>query len=98
VFRAFPEVAIPAIERKILTKDARLRAEGKPGLKNKDGSMRKPSFTNVDDKIVRASMAQFWKVSDFGKGKRPKNGLMSHSWQALGVLSCYMAKLQAFLT
>lgn len=97
VFRAFPEIAIPAIERKILTKHARLVAKGAKGLINKDGFMRKPSFVNVDDKIVRSAMAHFWKISDFGKGRRPKNGLMSHSWQALGVLSCYLAKQQAFL-
>jgi hypothetical protein len=97
VFNAFPEIAIPAIEGKILAKHKRLVGKGAKGLINKDGSLRKPSFTNVDDKIVRAAMANFWKVSDFGRGKRPQNGLMSHSWQALGVLSCYLAKQQAFL-
>jgi hypothetical protein len=97
VINYFPEVAIPKLEKKIADKDRRLQAQGKRGLRNKDGTLRKPSFRDVDDRIVQAAMVSKWDITDTGPGKRNKYGLSKHSWQALAAGCCFLSKQQPFL-
>lgn len=91
VFNTLPEVCLPRIEKKIMTIHARKEKDGKKGLKNANGAMRSPSFVFVDDRIVLASMKDFWNIPTPKVGKPTQYGLSSHSWQALALCTCYMA-------
>lgn len=95
VFDAFPDICLSRINKKIAYRDALFRGKGRKGLRNKDGSLRKPSFTYVDDRIVQAAMVSLWKIPDIGPGKRNKYGLSKHSWQALAAGCCFLAKVEA---
>lgn len=82
-FDQFPEICIPVIERKI----------EKKGYKNGNSDdPRKPSFVFVDDKIVMECMKQKYGIPLPPKGKGYRYGLKDHSFQALAVASCFIAK------
>jgi len=83
VFQSFPDVAIPRIEKKIRRLDKR----------TKEGVLCKPKFVYVDDGIVKAAMKEKWSIPTPKPGQTNKYGLKTHSWQALGVGSCYLASV-----
>ena len=74
VFKAYPDVAVPLINKKI----------EKKGKKNKDGSWPKPSFVYVDNTIVVAAMRKQFNLPPTA-GKRNRLGITSHAWQALAL-------------
>lgn len=76
VFDYFPDIVLPKIEKKISRK----------GLILKDGSPRKPHFVWVSDPIIEVAMRTYWKVEK--PWKRNKYGLLTHSWQALALITC----------
>lgn len=92
VYEAFPEIAIPRVEKKMLLVDKTKVRQGKKGLRNKEGIMRKPSFNYVDDRIVAAAMKFLFKVPDAKVGHSNIYGLAKDSWQALGVVACFISK------
>lgn len=94
VFDAFPEICLPRIEAKIAYRDKWMKSKGRRGLTNKDGTLRKPSFVFVDDRIVQAAMAFYWKVDKPKPGKKNPSGLKSHNWQALACGTCFWVKYQ----
>jgi len=84
VFREYPEIAIPDIEKKIL-----LRKKVK-----KDGTPCKPGFQFVDDRIVQRAMMAHWGIKKPKPGKTNSLGIKSHAWQALGALTTYLHQLE----
>jgi hypothetical protein len=97
VFDAFPEICLPRLEKKIAYRDGWMKSKGRKGLTNKDGNLRKPSFIFVDDRIVQAAMASYWKIEKPKPGKTNPTGLKTHSWQALAVATCFMIKSREIL-
>lgn len=85
VFRNLPDLVVPRIEKKIRRLDKR----------NKDGELCKPKFVYVDDGIVKAAMKQHWSIPAPKPGHSAMYGLKTHSWQALGVASCYLSSVPA---
>ena len=87
IFKTFPDVAIPRINKKLWLKHNRDIKKGKKGLIKIDGEMREPSFNYVDDRIVCAAMKEFYKMETPKPGKKNSYGLLrnSHAWQALSV-------------
>jgi hypothetical protein len=92
IINTFNSLVFPLLEKRIADKDRRLQVKGKKGLRNKDGSLRKPSFRDVNDRIVQAAMVFRYNFTDTGPGKRNKCGLSKHSWQALAVGCCFLDK------
>jgi hypothetical protein len=80
VFDYFPEVCLPAIQKRI---DAGVE-KGKYVYRN--GQIRKPSFHFVNDAIVKKSMTKLYGIETL-KGKKNKFGLGAHSFQSLAVAS-----------
>jgi hypothetical protein len=80
------ELIIPLVCRKIEKRNA----------KNNDGKNRKPSFVYVDDSMVKKAMRLLWKIPDAPPGKGYIHGLQDHTWQALGLISCFMNEAEAF--
>lgn len=78
VFNSFPELVHPKISKRIERK----------GYVTKDGEFRKPQFMWVNDLLVQIAMRTYWNVPK--PWKRNKYGLESHSWQALGVATCFI--------
>ena len=78
VFDSFPELVHPKISKRIERK----------GYVTKDGELRKPQFMWVNDQLVQIAMREHWKVPK--PWSRNKYGLESHSWQALGVATCFI--------
>lgn len=70
----------------------------KRNTKNNDGKNRRPSFVYVDDSMVKKAMRLLWKIPDAPPGKGYIHGLQDHTWQALGLISCFMNESQAFAT
>ena len=91
IFKTFPDVAIPRINKKLWLKHNRDTKKGKKGLVKLDGKMREPSFNYVDDRIVCAAMKELFKMETPKPGKPNVHGLTqnSHAWQALAVCSFY---------
>jgi hypothetical protein len=85
VFKEYPGIAIPDIEKKIL-----LRKKVK-----KDGEPCKPAFQFVDDRIVQRAMVEHWGIKKPKPGKTNSLGIKTHAWQALGALTCYLKKLES---
>lgn len=81
-FNTYPYIVLERINKKIEYKNKR----------NNDGKLRRPSFVYVDDRIIIAVMKEHWNIGTPKPGKRNGHGLSRHSWQALGVASCYLAK------
>lgn len=79
-FDTFPFVCNRLIEKKIEKKDQR----------DKDGEFKKPHFFYIDDKCVTECMKHLYKISLPAPGKGYDYGLQTHSWQALGVASCFL--------
>lgn len=88
VYRNLPDLAVPRIEAKILRLDNR----------NKDGELCKPRFIYVDDDIVKAAMKRYWSIPTPKPGHSAMYGLKTHSWQALGVATCYLHNSSVALT
>lgn len=81
IFRTFPEISIPRIEKKIIARDRR----------KLDGEYCKPSAIYVDDRIVEAAMKEKWSIPTPKPGQTNMYGLKTHSWQALALASCYLS-------
>lgn len=82
VFNQYNELVVPEIEKKI---DVMKK-------KRKDGKAYKPSFHYVGDRIVQMAMQYQWKQGKPKPGKVNSLGIRTHCWQALGVVTLYMAK------
>jgi hypothetical protein len=51
-----------------------------------------PTFVYVDDRIVANAMRKHWGIKNPTKvGQRAMYNLQTHSWQALGLVSYYLA-------
>ena|ERR1700677_1081686 len=101
IFDAFPDVCIPAIDKKIAYLDQygarrneELKAAGKkPKYRRymtKSGELRKASFNYVDDRIIIAVMKRLWKIPEPKPFKPNIYGLKDDSWQALALASYYL--------
>jgi hypothetical protein len=88
VFDAVPEVCLPIINKKI----------EKKGQVSKNGEFRKPSFVYVDDNIVAKAVRYKRKIPLPKAGNGYEHGLQKHSWQALAVADCFLAKCQSMKT
>lgn len=62
--------------------------------KRKNGDSPKPSFIYVDDRIVYRAMMRHWNIDKPKPGRNNVYGIKTHSWQALGVVTCYLNMLQ----
>ena len=89
IFETCPEVCDTRIEKKIISRHATNIKAGKRGFVKQDGSMRKPSFNWVDDKIVKSALIKINKIESAQKGKQNIYGLKDHSWQALALVQCF---------
>jgi hypothetical protein len=49
------------------------------------------TFVYVDDRIVQKAMRGLWRIPKPKVGQKATYGLKDHSWQALGLLSRYIA-------
>jgi hypothetical protein len=101
VFDAYPDICIPAIDKKIAyldqygaRKNEELKAEGKkPKYRRyitKSGELRKASFNYVDDRIIISVMKKLWKIPEPKPFKPNIYGLKDDSWQALALASYYL--------
>lgn len=101
VFDAFPDVCVPAIDKKIAyldeygkRKNEELKAAGKKQKYRryitKSGEMRKASFNYVDDRIIIAVMKKLWNIPEPKPFKPNIYGLKEDSWQALALASYYL--------
>jgi hypothetical protein len=101
VFDAFPEICVPAIDKKIAYLDGygcrrneELIAEGKKAkyrrYVTKSGELRKASFNYVDDRIIIAVMKRLWEIPEPKPFKSNIYGLKDDSWQALALASYYL--------
>lgn len=84
-FDKWPLICHPRIEGKI----GRL---GPIVVQGKGDRLRKVSFHYVDDRIVIACMKECYGIPTPLPGKSNGLGLVGHAWQALAVLSCWLAK------
>lgn len=50
-----------------------------------------PTFVYVDDRIVQKAMRLHWRIEKPKVGSTTPFGLKDHSWQALGLISYFMA-------
>jgi hypothetical protein len=102
VFETYPYIAIPRIEKKILYAHERamkLNAENEKagkrkrvrGYMNQDGTMRKPSYVWVDDRIVIACMKLRWDIETPLPGKQNRLGISQHAWQALAIATYWLS-------
>jgi hypothetical protein len=86
VFLQFKGLCIPEIEKKITMASKRAEKLGKKPRKAI------PTFVYVDDRIVANAMRKWWNIKNPSRvGERAAYGLKDHSWQALGLVSYYMA-------
>lgn len=103
VFVQFKTIAVPEIEKKIIR--AGKRAE-KKWQEAYDAAIKKelpepppfkprnsvPTFVYVDDRIVANAMRKWWNIKKPSRpGQRAAYGLKDHSFQALGLVSFFMA-------
>src|SRR5690348_16020508 len=87
VFLQFKTRVVPKIEQKI---DAKIKKRDKKGLENKYRD--KVTFVWVDDRMIEHAMRKHWKIPRVGKvGQITPYNLREHSWQALALVSYYMA-------
>jgi hypothetical protein len=85
VYDNHTDLCNPRIEEKIMKMHIRKERDGKKGLRNANGEMRKPSFAFVDDRIIVAAMKEQWGIPTPKPGKTSMYGLSTHSWQALAL-------------
>jgi len=101
VFDAFPDVCMPAIDKRIAyldeygkRKNEELRVGGKKQKYRryitKSGELRKASFHYVDDRIIIAAMKKLWNIPEPKPFKSNIYGLKEDSWQALALASYYL--------
>lgn len=101
VFDTFPDVCVPAIDKKIAyldeygkRKNEELKATGKKQKYRryitKSGELRKASFNYVDDRIIIAVMKKLWNIPEPKPFKSNIYGLKEDSWQALALASYYL--------
>lgn len=90
VFNTFPDIVGPRISKRMAAIHGQKVKAGGKGLLRDDGTMRAGSFHYVDDRAVISAVKSWWAIPTPKPGKRSPFGLGSHSWQALGVLSCWM--------
>lgn len=83
IFRTFPEISIPRIEREIIRRD----------LRRDNGELCKPSGVYVKDPIVIAAMKEKWSIPTPKPGQTNRYGLKTHSWQALALASYYLSTI-----
>lgn len=97
VFNRFPEICIPAIDKKIERKGlfacdvltrrlVRVYADGRPW------SPRKASHNYVDDRVIISCMKKCWEIETPKPGKRNRLGVSKHSWQALALATLYLER------
>ena len=90
VFRAFPELVLPRIVKKMTVEDRRREKDGSKRLRNKAGELYKGGFVWVDDRIIQAAMADYWGIKKPKPGKPTQFGLKTHIWQALALISWFI--------
>lgn len=92
VFMQFQSIAIPEIEKKIVrTRNRNEKAAKEAEIEFKPRNS-VPTFVYVDDRIVANAMRKWWNIQNPSRpGQRAAYGLKDHSWQALGLISYYMA-------
>lgn len=100
VFLQFKLLAVPEIEKKIIRsknlKEKKIKQLLAAGKEKEAGDIKitnpSPGFVYVDDRIVANAMRQWWNIKNPSRvGERAAYGLKDHSWQALGLVSFYMA-------
>ena len=89
VFNKYYSTVLPDIEKKIAYGIAKERMKPR-----KNGEPPKPSFLFVDDRIVYRSMMRHWGIEKPKPGRNNVYGIKTHSWQALGVVTCYLNMLE----
>ena len=90
IFEAFPALCCDRITKKIAYLDDYGEKNGKKRYRNKDGSIRKPSFHFVDDRVVIAAMKELWNIPTPKPGRKNIYGFSAHSWQALALGSYFI--------
>lgn len=87
VFLQFNKMSIEAVERKIQASNKRKATKGEVIKLNQPAT-----FVYVDDRIVANAMRKWWGIKNPTKvGQRAAYNLKDHSWQALGLVSYYIA-------
>lgn len=87
VFIQFKSLAVTYIESKI---DYKIKKREKEGKENKYRD--KVTFVWMDDRVIERAMRQHWNIPKVKKvGDVTPYNLRDHSWQALAVVSYYMA-------
>ena len=108
-FDNYKAVCLPEIEKNIVrldnyaihyneaNKDNKGFVKRKRYIK-KDGSYYSGSFAYVDDRIVIKVMKAHWCIETPKAFKSNPYGLSSHSWQSLGLVTCYIESNMGFLS
>lgn len=100
-FDNYKDVCLPEIQKNIVrldnyaikynedNKDKKGFIKRKRYIK-KDGSYYSGSFAYVDDRIVIKAMKAHWAIETPKAFQSNPYGLSSHSWQSLGLVTCYI--------
>ena len=100
-FDNYKDVCLPEIQKNIVrldnyaikynedNKDKKVFIKRKRYIK-KDGSYYSGSFAYVDDRIVIKVMKAHWCIETPKAFQSNPYGLSSHSWQSLGLVTCYI--------
>jgi hypothetical protein len=93
VYNTFPKIVLPRVTARVALEDRRRLKNDLKRLRTKTGDLYKGNFIWVDDRIIKAAMADHWEIKKPKPGKHTPFGLKDHSWQALG-LATMVLRLQ----
>ena len=97
VYDTYPAIAKPRIDKRIAVL-AKIEARKAAELLEKKNKVwipprRNNTFVYVDDRIIIASMKEYWGLATPKPGKCGEYGLSGHSWQALAAGTVYSCTL-----
>jgi hypothetical protein len=93
VFKKYNAMVIPEIIKKIDYARKRKEAIGETVNSKKQN----PSFVYIDDRLVQKAMRKLWNIPIPKVGHTAAYGLKDHSWQALGLISCFLYTSDTFI-
>ncbi len=85
IYNTCPEICEPRVRKTMERSDKKRIKDGKKGLRNELGEMRKPSFNYVGDRDIIAAVKSILQLPKGRVGQKNIFGLKDDSWQALAV-------------